>query len=233
MVPAYINIRDFLSLQIQQGIIPIHSKLPSERDLAEQFATTRITAREALSKLEAEGVIYRSNRRGWFVCPARLHYDPSTRVNFYELAEQQGRQAATKVIKIKKIHGPADIRSHFNIAKTAKLLEISRLRYLEERPVLFEKIYLVESAFPQLNKRDLTASLTTILKQDYGQEINKEENNIKVKAIYDEPAQLLQLNDGSPCLNINRRRFSKTGELIEFDVEYWVHNAIELVINSH
>jgi DNA-binding GntR family transcriptional regulator len=233
MVPAYINIRDFLSLKIQQGSIPIHSKLPSERDLAEQFSTTRITAREALSKLEAEGTIYRSNRRGWFVCPARLHYDPSTRVNFYQLAEQQGRQAMTQVHKVKKIQGPADIRSHFNIDKTAKLIEINRVRYLEERPVLFEKIYLVESEFPKLIQKDLSTSLTTILKQDYGQEINREENNIKVKAIYDEPAQLLQLNDGSPCLNITRRRFSKKGDLIEFDVELWVHNAIELVINSH
>lgn len=232
MVPAYIKIRDYLSQQIEQGSIPVHSKLPSERELVEQFATTRITAREALSKLEAEGSIYRSNRRGWFVCPPRLIYDPSTRVNFYQLAEQQGRQASTQLLKVKKMKGPSDIRSQFNLKKSEKLVELNRVRYLEERPVLFEKIYLPESEVPDIQKCDLSGSLTNILKKDYGYEIGNEENQISVKAIYEEPAQELQLNDGSPCLNILRKRFSKSGSLIEYDIECWVHSAIELEIHS-
>lgn len=233
MAPAYIKIRDYLSQQIQQGIIPVHSKLPSERELVDQFSTTRITVREALSKLEAQGSIYRSNRRGWFVCPSRLMYDPSTRVNFYQLAEQQGRQASTKLLKIKKVKGPAIIRKQFNVDKSEKLVELSRVRFLEERPVLFEKIYLPESEVPNIQECDLSGSLTRILKKDYGYEIKKEENKVLVEAIYDEAAKELQLNDGSPCLNILRKRFSKAGTLIEYDIEYWVHSAIELQISSH
>ncbi|MFY0640110.1 MAG: UTRA domain-containing protein [Bermanella sp.] len=232
MIPAYIKIRDYLSQQIAKGVIPIHSKLPSERELVEQFSTTRITAREALSKLEAAGVIYRSNRRGWFVCPARLNYDPSSRVNFYQLAQEQGRQAGTHVLKIKKVKGPADIRQQFNLKSTEKLVELSRVRFLELRPVLFEKIYLPESLVPDLSQRDLNGSLTQILKQDYGHVITQEDNQIKVEAIYDDQAHELQLNDGSPCLNIHRKRYAKNGVLIEYDIEYWVHSAIELVISS-
>lgn len=232
MVPAYIKIRDYLGQKIQKGLIPIHSKLPSERELVEQFSTTRITAREALIKLEAEGSIYRSNRRGWFVCPPRLNYDPSTRVNFYQLAEQQGRHASTQVLKIKKIKGPSTIRQKFELGKNEKLVEVSRLRLLEDRPVLFERIYLPESEVPDIQTCDLTGSLTDILKKDYGYEIKKEENKIRVEAVYDDPAEQLQLNDGSPCLNIVRSRFSKQGSLIEYDIEYWVHSAIELQIKS-
>jgi DNA-binding GntR family transcriptional regulator len=232
MVPAYIKIRDYLSQEIQKGLIPIHSKLPSERELVEQFSTTRITVREALIKLEAQGSIYRSNRRGWFVCPPRLLYDPSTRVNFYQLAEEQGRHASTEVLKIKKIKGPAVIRQKFELGKNEKLVEVNRLRLLEDRPVLFEKIYLPESEVPGIQSCDLTGSLTHILKDDYGYEIKKEENKIRVEAIYDEPAEQLQLNDGSPCLNIVRNRLSKQGRLIEHDIEYWVHSAIELQIKS-
>ncbi|WP_156504394.1 GntR family transcriptional regulator, partial [Oleiphilus sp. HI0066] len=52
-------------------------KLPSERYLSEQHSTTRVTIREALKLLETEGLIYRENRRGWFISPPKLRYDPS------------------------------------------------------------------------------------------------------------------------------------------------------------
>lgn len=45
-------------------------------ELSERFATTRITLKEALAALEAEGKIYREERRGWFVASARFIYDP-------------------------------------------------------------------------------------------------------------------------------------------------------------
>ena len=100
------------------------------------------------------------------------------------------------------------------------------------RPVLFETIYLPESLVPDLSQRDLNGSLTQILKQDYGHVISQEDNQIKVEAIYDDKAHELQLNDGSPCLNIHRKRYANNGELIEYDIEHWVHSAIDLVISS-
>ncbi|WP_225321226.1 GntR family transcriptional regulator, partial [Pseudomonas aeruginosa] len=51
-------------VQPQQGAFP-----PAERKLSELFATTRITLREALIQLESQGLIYREERRGWFVSP--------------------------------------------------------------------------------------------------------------------------------------------------------------------
>ena len=54
----------------------------AERALSERFATTRITIKEALSSLEADGLIYRAERRGWFVAPPRLTYDPAITPTF-------------------------------------------------------------------------------------------------------------------------------------------------------
>lgn len=56
-----------LQEQIEHGLLPHGSKLPAERKLSEVFATTRITLREALLQLEAQGLIYREERRGWFI----------------------------------------------------------------------------------------------------------------------------------------------------------------------
>lgn len=54
---------------IGSGQLAAGQQLPAERALSERFATTRITIKEALSSLEADGLIYRAERRGWFVAP--------------------------------------------------------------------------------------------------------------------------------------------------------------------
>lgn len=87
-----------LSARITAGEFAVDGKLPSERALSEQFATTRITLQEALGQLEAQGVIYRQVRRGWFISPPRLIYNPLQRSHFHAMAQQQGRAAHTEAI---------------------------------------------------------------------------------------------------------------------------------------
>ncbi len=54
--------------------------------MGDAFGITRMTIRQALFQLEAEGLIYRLNRRGWFVSPPRLRYDPTANLSFTENA---------------------------------------------------------------------------------------------------------------------------------------------------
>lgn len=72
----YVEIKIAVEEQIESGLLPPGQKLPPERKLAESFNTTRVTLREALSLLEIEGKIYREDRRGWFISPPPLSYDP-------------------------------------------------------------------------------------------------------------------------------------------------------------
>ncbi len=233
MLPANIEIRDYLAGLIKQSRLKQNERLPSERELVEQFKSTRITVRDALSKLESEGLIYRSNRRGWFVSPPRLEYDPSSRVNFYLLAEQQQRTPATELISQKRIKGPQAARTALAIAADEKLIELVRLRSLDGRPVLYEFIYLPESRFPELMKKDLEGSLTTLMQRDYNVEITHEDNRICVSAVYDQVADALSHINGAPCLEIRRIRYEGERKAVEFDIEHWVHSAIELRIPSH
>lgn len=79
-----------LQEQIEHGLLAPGGKLPAERRLSEVFDTTRITLREALVQLEAQGLIYREERRGWFVAPQRLTYDLIERSHFHAMVRDQG-----------------------------------------------------------------------------------------------------------------------------------------------
>lgn len=56
-VPLYRQLMDVLGEAIGEGVLPIGSALPTEAQLAERFGVSRITVREALQRLENEGVI--------------------------------------------------------------------------------------------------------------------------------------------------------------------------------
>src|SRR3990167_7629705 len=98
-----------LQEQIEHGLLPSGRQLPAERKLSEVFDTTRITLREALGQLEAQGLIYREERRGWFVSPARITYNPLVRSHFHAMVGEQGRVPATEVLSARLMPASAEI----------------------------------------------------------------------------------------------------------------------------
>ncbi|MEU9702250.1 GntR family transcriptional regulator [Streptomyces sp. NPDC047981] len=64
--PAYLRIAAHLEREIAQGHMPVHTRLPAERALAETFAVNRQTVRAALQWLRQRGIVV-TDRRGTYV----------------------------------------------------------------------------------------------------------------------------------------------------------------------
>lgn len=211
----------------------VTGKLPSERQLQQQFNSTRVTVREALMRLEAEGVIYRQNRIGWFLCPKRLLWDPIQKVNFYQLAKNQGLHAKTQLLNCQIAAVDSEISQAFEVNEQTDFYQIYRIRYLDERPVMVEKIYCLAKPFEGLAEKALDQSITTIFQDDYQIKVSHEQSEIIVTALPDEKAELLNLNGGAACLKIIRKRFNEQEQVVDYNIEYWLHSAIEMRIKSH
>jgi DNA-binding transcriptional regulator YhcF (GntR family) len=65
--PVYLQLKEILRNQIEQGVYLAHQKLPSERDLCEHHHLSRMTARRALQELIDEGFAYTRVGKGTFV----------------------------------------------------------------------------------------------------------------------------------------------------------------------
>ncbi|MEW5957478.1 MAG: GntR family transcriptional regulator [Chloroflexota bacterium] len=66
-MPVYLQLKEMLRNQIQQGFYLCHQKLPSERDLCQLYNLSRMTARRALKELIDEGLAYTQVGKGTFV----------------------------------------------------------------------------------------------------------------------------------------------------------------------
>jgi DNA-binding GntR family transcriptional regulator len=66
---AYLQVADDLERRINDGDIEV--KLPSERDLAEDYGVAYTTVRRAMEVLRDRGLIITRHGRGTFVNPTR------------------------------------------------------------------------------------------------------------------------------------------------------------------
>ncbi len=226
------QIRQALLEQIAAGLLQPGMRLPSERELSERFATTRITLKEALAALEAEGQIYREERRGWFVASARFLYDPRYKSHFQAMVESQRRQVTTQVQSAGLIVAPASLCQQLALPPLSTLLQINRLRQLDGRNVLYVEHFLLPSRFPGLLECDLGQSLTRLYAERYGIRYGRSSFEIVPGAARGAVARGLNLADGAPVLLITRINYDEQDRLIDCDREYWRHDAVAIRIES-
>ena len=217
-----------LQEQIEHGLLPPGSKLPAERKLSEVFDTTRITLREALVQLEAMGLVYREERRGWFISPPRLAYDLIRRSHFHAMVSAQGRVAQTQVLSARLQPASAMICAMLELPALSSVIQICRARRIDQRLVLYVEHYLKPEFFPGILDFDMEQSLTELYARQYDLRYGQVRFEMVPTALHAEAAAALKVSVGSPGLRIARINYDQQGRLIDCDLEYWRHDAIHV-----
>lgn len=229
----YVRIKEAIVEQIEAGMLSPKQKLPAERKLAESFDTTRVTLREALSLLEAEGRVYREDRRGWFISPEALRYDPTQTLNFNNMALAQNRVPKTELVSAKAMIANKQASVLLELKPFTDVYCVDRVRYLDDRPVVYVTNYIRPEVFPNLLEFDLSGSLTDIYRQHYAIHYQSVRYRMSTSSLLGNIAQALRATVGSPAMVIERRNYNQHGELINCDIEYWRHDAISIESTAH
>lgn len=222
----YLKIMEAINEQIDAGLLVAGNKLPAERKLAESFNTTRVTLRESLALLEAEGKLYREDRRGWFVSPEPLSYDPTYTTDFPAMASAQGRSARSELISAKLVPASRRAASLLKISPLSEVYRIDRLRYLDERPVVVVTNFILPQFFPDLLAYDVTTSLTKTYREKFDVIYTKTRYRVSTTSLLGDTAQALRATSGSPAMFVERLNYDQHNNLIDCDLEYWRHDAI-------
>ncbi len=208
--PHYLSVRDEIARGIADGALGVGAKLASERELQSVCGAARGTVREALFQLEAEGLIYRRDRSGWYVCPAPIVYDPTRWAGFMAYVSEQGRTPSTDTLSAALAPAPPVVAEAFGFeAQDRPVYALRRRRAVDGRAVLVEDIHIDPLIAPDLLRFSLNGSLTQILPE----------------------AAALAAKPGAPGLLVVRTSFDALGRAVEYDREVWRHDAVRLHID--
>jgi DNA-binding GntR family transcriptional regulator len=230
-IPYYVRIRNHFAALIDSGALASGAKLPPERILQDQFKVTRNTIRQALIQMETEGLAYRERRRGWFISPPRITYDPTTNASFTESVARQGRVPGTAVLSKERIVAGGWEAAKLGCNEGDPVFLIRRLRSVDERVVLIEHLYVNAAHCPDLLDFPLDSSLTQFMSEHYGIIECRTRVSMRPTAMPESQAQALGVAVGMPSLCISREIRDQHDRIIEFDQEYWRHDALDIIVD--
>jgi DNA-binding GntR family transcriptional regulator len=227
-LPEYITVKQYFLNGIKKGRFPSHKKLPSERELSNQFSVNRNTVRHALNMLEKEGYIYRSIRRGWFVKGHRLVYNPAQHLNFVNLAVQQGMEPSWNIFESQRIVATNADAQLFEAKKGIPLYLARETASVDGWLVYYAEILFNAGLCPDILPKIKKKPITDVLEKDYKFKVRQKELLIRPIRLQSRIQNFLNVPTGTPGLFIRRIKCNDDGSIIEIDNEYWRYDAIEV-----
>jgi GntR family transcriptional regulator len=215
-VPAWVRIEELLMERIESGAPPVGERLPSERELAEDFGVSRMTVRQALGALEARGLIERGVGRGTFVRAVKVDHDLTRVAGFSELVERQGLVPGARLITVEDTVPPGAVAAALELQEGQLAVRVRRVRLGSGVPLGLEDSWLPSSRFPDLHRHDLAGSLYTLMREKYGLEPAQATERFEPVLARPHEARALDIQTGAPLMLIERTAATDDGVPVEY-----------------
>lgn len=217
-IPYYIQLIDIIKEKIQLAEWVPGDQIPGEQDLCEHYQVSRTVVRQALREMEYEGVISRQKGKGTFISLPKISEGLVQKLTgFYQDMVERGLKPGTKVLHQDIIPSNDKIARFLNIKPGERVIDIQRLRYINEEPIQLVTTYIPYEICPELASVDLTnQSLYEFLEREYGIFITKGQRYIEAVLANDYEAALLGIERGDPLLMLDSVSYSESGQPVEY-----------------
>ncbi len=214
--PLHTQITEALRLQIKQNELKAGENFPSERELAERYAVSRMTVRQALRHLRQENLIYHERGVGMFVTDQKLDVHTRNLSGFSEEMASLGLVPSSRVLQLKREQPGEQIVKDLDLDAGAEVFHLERLRLADDEPMAFESTFLPSTLCPELDKIDLTKnSLYQILVDNYNVQMHHAAESLEAAAATGFVAKQLGIKQGAPVLVVHRVVFTESNQPIE------------------
>jgi GntR family transcriptional regulator len=182
------------------------------------FQVSRTVVRRALDELEYEAVLERIRGKGTFVTKPKISEGLVQKLTgFYQDMVDKGLNPFTQILRRDVIPANARIAHLLDIKTGTQVLEIERLRFVEDEPLLLGLTVVQYDICPALMEVDLsTQSLYAVLEKECGLVIANARRTIEAVAATEREAGLLDVKEGAPLLMLRSLGFSKDGRPVEY-----------------
>lgn len=183
-------------------------RLPSERELVQEFGCARMTVHRALRELEDEGLIERRQGSGSYV--AELH--PISNLlqvrDIHEEIAERGHRHTTRVCGVERVKAGAEVAGAMRLKRGAPVVHV-RLVHLENGvPIQFEDRHVNPALAPDLLARDFTQVTPSAVLFEHAP-LTEAEQVVEAVLADAEQATLLEVPVGSALLMVSRRTVSQ------------------------
>lgn len=195
--PRYERIAEYVR-GLAAGAAP-GDRLPSDAELCERFGVSRMTARQAVQMLVAEGLVVRRRGAGTFVSSRKVPRRLGSPLSFTESMRNRGMSASSRLLKRTEIEpSEADRRAlQLEEGESAYLLE--RLRLADAIPMAIERAVMPVDLVESL-RMDIEEGSLHLAFEDVGRVPRHALAQVTARQATKRERELLQLGPGAAVL---------------------------------
>jgi GntR family transcriptional regulator len=207
--------------------------LPPERALAESFATSRTTIRQALHELTIEGRLVRAQGRGTFAAVPKIA-QPLSLTSYTEDMRRRGLASRSQLLAVGQVGADEELARRLAARPRTRVLRIERLRLAIDEPMAIETTHLVAARFPGLARRlGDSVSLYEVLAREFGVHLAEAEETIETVPAPPKEAALLNTTVGYPMLLLTRHSRDSEGRPVEYVQSFYRGDRYKFVAQLH
>ncbi|MCY7347224.1 MAG: GntR family transcriptional regulator [Pyrinomonadaceae bacterium] len=216
-IPLHSQIHAFLRQNILSNRLKSDENIRSERELAEEFAVSRMTVRQALNALRNEGLIYQRRGKGTFVSSRKLDVHSRNLNGFSDEMRRRDLTPKSKVLQLQEKPAEQETAEKLNLEIGETVFKLERLRLADDLPMAIETTCLPAKLFPDLSKYDFEKqSLYKILERNYGFQMSSAAEDLEAAISDAKTSELLNVKKNSPLLIVYRTVFAEDNQPIEY-----------------
>lgn len=232
--PLYHQATNWLRGRINSGELSSGNQIPSEWEMADVLGISRITARQAITELVREGLLFRRTGKGTFVASPKTHSKLSTLVGFSEKMQKLGHTVTSEVLEIEIESIDSFISEKLQLESGHKIIKLKRLRMLNNEPVAIQWSYFPYPRCSALLEVDFTKeSLIQSIVQKCGIRAKNSIDQVSLTFVSGKDAVILNLKQRTPMLLIEGVLYSDSGDPIRYGKGMYRGDKFKLTVENY
>ena len=232
---AHQEIERWFTDALRTGQLSPGDRLPAEATVAQFFGVSRMTLRQALSGLDARGLLDRVPGRagGTFIVEPVIDCDVTGLTGFTEQLRRAEVTARAKVLLAVTVPAITPVAAALHLPRGGSVHEIVRIRLGGTVPLALEHSWFPAEVFPDLLTRRLTGSLYRLLANRYRQRPHTALEYLEPATLGDEEAAHLGLPPGAAVMRIERTAHTVAGLPVEYATDLFRPDRIRISVRSN
>ncbi|MEZ5679830.1 MAG: GntR family transcriptional regulator [Erythrobacter sp.] len=223
--PLYRRLTKVMRDAIESHVLEPDDPVPSERDIAERLEISRVTVRKAIDGLVDDGMLVRKRGSGTFVA-GRVEKSFATLTSFTEDMAARGRKVTSDwLVRERGLVTPEESLS-LSLSPGAAVLRFHRIRFADNVPMALEYSTIPAAC---LGSEDAVKDSLYSALRERKQHPVRALQRLRAVLFDEKQAELLDIDEGSPGLLIERIGFNSSGAAVEWTRSYYRGDAYDFV----
>lgn len=229
--PLYAQLEMLLQKKIEQGEYGKGDLLPPEKELMDTYEVSRVTVRQAMSRLAQKGFIRIRRGVGTDVIHDKIEERIQGVISFTEEMQKHGIHMETSYCHMELIKPGEKVAMILNIPMTKPCYCLKRVRNVDGKPLVYTVTYLKKVKELPTESHYYTDSLYSYLRESHGIRIKSGRDTLEAALPSAEVQKYLNIEAQRPIFIRTRQVYLDEGEIFEYSKCFYPGNRYKYTVD--